>query len=445
MGEFSMHRKTKQVSAAVLATALAASLSACGSDSGSNSGAAEGSSPAGGKGGKVTIELAISKASQDSAFVNEELLKKFEDETNIHVNLQLLPSEQITTVLQTKLAVGETPDIVQYNLASAVTDLNLERNFEILDNEPWVGRLLNKEVLSANGHVYGFHVSQDTGMQGVVYNKDIFKELGLSIPKTYEEFLAVCEQIKAKGITPLFMPFKDQWATNIWVSAALADYADKNDPTLFNDLNANKKQWNEIPQLEAIIDQQYQLYKKGYTNADVLSDSYDMAVGKFLNKEVAMMFMGDWLIQDVETKDPNVHLGLFPIPYADNVKMGASPLGGQLFIPKQAKHMAEAKKFLEFLGSKDVAQQIVTEQKYVSIFNDVQTPELPEYKQEIVDNYITPKKTVITMEGYLQVDMSEMYRSFQDVYAGGKSPKEALDAWNTKFHQLMKDKGVAGF
>jgi ABC-type sugar transport system, periplasmic component len=434
-----MKQTTKRVSAVLAASALAVSLTACGNSGDDSSNASSGS------GGKVTIELAISKASQDSAFVDQDLLDQFEKETNIKVNLQLLPSEQITTVLQTKLAVGETPDIVQYNLASAVTDLNLERNFEILDNEPWVSRVVNKNVLSAHGHVYSFQVSQDTGMQGVVYNKDIFNELGLSVPKSYEEFIAVSQKIKDAGITPIFMPFKDAWATNIWTSAALADYASKNDPTLFDDLNTNKKKWNEIPELATIIDQQYQLYKQGLTNADVLSDSYDMAVGKFLNKEVAMMFMGDWLIQDVETKDPNVHLGLFPVPYADNVLMGASPLGGQLFIPKQAKHLAEAKKFLEYLGSKEVAQQIVTEQKYVSNFSDVTTPELPEYKQEIVDNYITPQKTVTTMEGYLQVDMSEMYRSFQDVYAGGKSAKEALDAWNTKFQQLMKDKGVEGF
>ncbi|MBB6729462.1 ABC transporter substrate-binding protein [Cohnella zeiphila] len=440
-----MQSKTKRTSALLLASALAVSLTACGSNSGSNAGSGGGSSASSGSGGKVTIELAISKSSQDSAFVNEDLLKKFEDQTNIHVNLQLLPAEQTTTVLQTKLAVGDTPDLVQYNLAGADSDLNLSRNFEILDNEAWTSRILNKDVLSADGHVYSFHVSQDTGMQGVVYNKDIFKELGLSIPKNYDEFLAVCEKIKAKGITPIFMPFKDAWATNIWPSAALADYASKSDPNLWQDLNSGKRKWSDVPELETIVNQQYDLFKKGYTNADVLSDSYDMAVGKFLDKEVAMMFMGDWLIQDVVNKDSNMHLGLFPIPYADNVKMGASPMGGQLFIPKKSKHMAEAKKFLDFLASQEVAQQIVNEQKYVSNFNDVKSPELPEYKQEIVDNYITPKNTVTTMEAYMLVDYTEMYRDYQDVYAGSKSAKEAIAAWDKKFQQLMKDKGIAGF
>ncbi|MEK3885752.1 ABC transporter substrate-binding protein [Paenibacillus sp. PL2-23] len=437
-----MKKKTKQWTMGVVAAMVALSLTACGAN-GNNENAASGDG--GGKGEKVTIELAISKSSQDSAFVAQSLLDEFEAETNIKVNLQLLPAEQTTTVLQTKLAVDETPDIVQYNLASATTDLNLERNFEILDNEPWVSRLLNKEVLSAYGHVYSFHVSQDTGMQGVVYNKDMFQELGLDIPTTYEEFLAVCEAIKAAGITPVFMPFKDAWAANIWPAAAFADYAAKNDPTLFQDLNSNKKQWTDVPAFETFLAQQYEIYEKGYTNADILSDSYDMAAGKFLNKEVAMMFMGDWLIQDITNQDPSMNIGLFAIPSSDDALLGASPLGGQLFIPKKAKHMAEAKKFLEFIAKKEVAQKIVDEQKYVSIFNDVTTPELPGYKQEIVDNYITPQKTTLTTDAYMLVDRSELYRSLQDQFTGAKSPKDVLTAWNDKFAALMKDKGVEGF
>lgn len=441
-----MNYALKRTTTAVIAGLLALSLAACGSGGAkSNNTAQDGNNSGGAKGDKVTIELAISKSSQDSAFIQQDILDEFEKQTNIKVNLQLIPAEQTTTVLQTKLAVEETPDIIQYNLASATTDLNLERNFEILDDEPWASRILNKDVLSAYGHIYSFHVSQDTGMQGVVYNKDIFDELGLSIPKNFEEFLAVCEKIKASGVTPVFMPYKDNWAANIWPAAAFANFVAKSDPTFFDDLNSNKKKWSDIPEFQTFLQQQYDVYKQGYTNADVLSDSYDMAVGKFLNKEVAMMFMGDWLIEGVLKQDPNMHLGVFPIPSEEDASLGASPLGGQLFIPKKAKHLAEAKEFLNFLGSKEIAQKIVDSKGYVSNLNDVTTPELPDYKQEIVDNYITPKKTVLTTDAYTLVDRSELYRLLQDQFAGGLTPEEVLKAWDEKFSQLMADKEIPGF
>lgn len=431
----------KKTATVLLAGLLSIALTACGSGSSDSGSSAIGES----KGGKVTLELAISKSSQDSAFIQQDILDEFEKQTNIAVNLQLIPAEQTTTVLQTKLAVDETPDIIQYNLASAVTDLNLERNFEILDNEPWASRIVNKDVLSAGGHIYSFHVSQDTGMQGVVYNKQIFADLGLSIPKNFEQFLEVSEKIKASGITPVFMPYKDAWAANIWPAAAFADFVSKNDPTFFEDLNSNKRKWSDIPEFKTFLEQQYEVYKKGYTNADVLSDSYDMAVGKFLNKEVAMMFMGDWLIEGVAQQDPSMELGVFPIPSSEDASLGASPLGGQLFIPKKAKHLEEAKKFLDFIASKDVAQKIVDSKGYVSNLSDVTTPELPAYKQDIVDNYITPKKTVLTTDAYMLVDRSELYRLLQDQFAGGMTPEEVLKAWDEKFSQLMQDKGVAGF
>ncbi|WP_405172783.1 ABC transporter substrate-binding protein [Paenibacillus sp. FSL H8-0280] len=433
--------KRKKAISIILASLLSVSLTACGSG-GTDSGTAAGGDS---KSGKVTLELAISKSSQDSAFIQQDILDAFEKQTNIRVNLQLIPAEQTTTVLQTKLAVDETPDIIQYNLASAVTDLNLERNFEILDNEPWASRIVNKDVLSSGGHLYSFHVSQDTGMQGVVYNKQIFEELGLSIPTNYEEFLAICEKIKASGITPVFMPYKDAWAANIWPAAAFADFVAKNEPTFFDELNSNKKKWSDIPKFKTFLEQQYEIYTKGYTNTDVLSDSYDMAVGKFLNKEVAMMFMGDWLIEGVAEQDPNMELGVFPIPSLDNASLGASPLGGQLFIPKKSKHLDEAKQFLDYIASKDVAQQIVDSKGYVSNFSDVTTPELPAYKQDIVDNYITPKKTVLTTDAFMLVDRSELYRLLQDQFAGGLSPEEVLKSWDEKFSQLMQDKGIEGF
>ncbi|CAM4305432.1 hypothetical protein [Paenibacillus macerans] len=136
--------RKKKITALALASLLSISLAACGSGgSGSGSGSAAGGENGGnGAGGKkVTIELAISKSSQDSAFIQQDLLDEFEQKTNIHVNLQLIPAEQTTTVLQTKLAVEETPDIIQYNLARSELYRLLQDQF--------AGGLTPEEVLKA--------------------------------------------------------------------------------------------------------------------------------------------------------------------------------------------------------------------------------------------------------------------------------------------------------
>ncbi len=49
-------------------------------------------------------------------------------------------------------------------------------------------------------------------MHGFYYNKEIFKELGLSVPKTQDEFFAVLEKIKSKSrYTPISLGTNDKW------------------------------------------------------------------------------------------------------------------------------------------------------------------------------------------------------------------------------------------
>src|SRR5204862_5093907 len=57
-----------------------------------------------------------------------------------------------------------------------------------------------------------FCVPMASVIHGFIYNKDIFKELGLSEPTTEEEFFAVLDKIKADGkYVPLVMGTNDTW------------------------------------------------------------------------------------------------------------------------------------------------------------------------------------------------------------------------------------------
>ena len=57
-----------------------------------------------------------------------------------------------------------------------------------------------------------FCVPMASVIHGFIYNKDIFKELGLEEPKTEDEFFAVLDKIKADGTyVPLVLGTNDQW------------------------------------------------------------------------------------------------------------------------------------------------------------------------------------------------------------------------------------------
>ena len=68
-------------------------------------------------------------ASQDWITEAEQALgKKFEEQTGIHIDYQIIPSDQYFNVLQTKLNAGEATDI--FGGQSGVTDLKLQYNVE---------------------------------------------------------------------------------------------------------------------------------------------------------------------------------------------------------------------------------------------------------------------------------------------------------------------------
>ena len=58
-----------------------------------------------------------------------------------------------------------------------------------------------------DGKIYG--IPYATNADGVIYNKDIFNELGLQIPKTWDEFVDVSNKIKDSGKLPLYLTLKD--------------------------------------------------------------------------------------------------------------------------------------------------------------------------------------------------------------------------------------------
>src|SRR4029078_891041 len=151
-------------------------------------------------------------ASQGWIFDSEQALgKKFEEKTGIHIDYQVIPADQYFSVLKTKLNSGEGPDI--FGGQSGVTDLkvqyNVEKNAVDLSNEAWAK--LEDPLVAAqstvDGKLYGLTLWDIYGTTWVVnYNKAIFEKLGLSEPKTYADFKALCQKLMDAGIQPLYEP-----------------------------------------------------------------------------------------------------------------------------------------------------------------------------------------------------------------------------------------------
>ena len=138
----------------------------------------------------------------------QELAKQFEAETGIHVDYQIIPSDQYFNVLKTKLNSGEATDIFggQTGKSDLKLQYDVENNAVDLTGEEWTSRIdpAALDMSSLDGKVYGAEIWDIVASNYfvMVYNKDIFEQLGISVPKDFDEFKAACTTIKDAGITP---------------------------------------------------------------------------------------------------------------------------------------------------------------------------------------------------------------------------------------------------
>lgn len=447
--QMKLFKKRGLKAAAVGALALTL-LAGCGSNSAPNNGEQSGGNKEGSKKAATTITLEAGQAMKENypfAF-SQATLDEFEQQTGIKVNVIIDPDNQVKNVLQTKLTTGETPDLVVYNKVSAENELNSATTMLNLNDEPWIERLSNPDMVKApDGNVYGFVMQSPLDAQVVVYNKEIFADLGLSVPTSYEEFLAVCEAILQSGITPIFGPFKDQWTFQIWAAGPFGYVAEVEKPGLWEQINSNEVKFADVPEFEEILAKGLQLIEKNYISKSALSDDYNMAPDVFSKKKAAMMVMGDWFITDMATKDPSLDLGIFPVPAFDGKELmiSQSQIGGMVHIPKAAKNIEEAKQFINFISQKEQMDRAQLEQPFMPSVIDASEPELSPLQQEIYDNYIATSRSTVEMNAFMKVDLTELWKYYQDMIAGVKTPKEVLEAWDKKFAELMKATDQPGF
>ena len=121
-------------------------------------------------------------------------------------------------LVKTKLSTGDMADVFWYNSGSLLQALSPEKTLVDLTNDPAL-KDTDPSFLPAvtqNGKVYGAPWGTAMG-GGILYNKDVYSQLGLSVPKTWAEFESNSDKIKAAGITPVLGTLKDTFTSQLYV------------------------------------------------------------------------------------------------------------------------------------------------------------------------------------------------------------------------------------
>ncbi len=203
-----------------------------------------------------------------------------------------------------------------------------------------------RTAFTFNGEVYG----ECYGVEywPVWYNKDVFAELGLSVPKTWEEFIDVCETLKANNVTPLMQTVLGRWPTFIMFEEMIIG----EDPQLYLDLCEGKAKYTD-ERVKKAFELWGDMINKGYftdPGTDLFTDSANL----FNKDELGMVVCGTWYYTSVLTANnvPEEKIGAFILPShnpdaGNNIILEAMPI----VAGKNSPNLEAAKQVTDWLMS----------------------------------------------------------------------------------------------
>lgn len=386
----------------------------------------------------------------------QKAIEMYQDETGNKVDPQIFPDDQFKNVISTKLASGDTPDV--FAIWPIISQFNIGL-LEPLDGS-WTSKInadraKKMEYSSLKDGKFYTAPYGAVSLQGIMYNKEVFKSAGITPPlKTYDDFLAACEAIKKLGITPLTLPSKEGWTTQIVFYAGSA-YIPAKDSQFGANIASNKVKPSQVPEIIDLFNRVLAVKDKGYTNEDYLSTTMAMAEQALAEGKTAMVFGGAWLYSDFNNnyKDKVESIGMTACNWGDDaadLSIVMRRSGNGLYVPVASKHKTEAKEFVNFVMSDKVMQAMyeispgineIGVKTKASDWDIKMKGYVDAGTAKINDDIINSTLVAFPGSGFDVGDFSATCRSIWE----GKDLKKGLDDWYEEYAKVNKAKKVSGF
>ena len=210
-------------------------------------------------------------------------------------------------ILNTLIARGEMGDIVQLKTPEAYVNSGIlgEISPELILETGL------ESTYAVQGRIYG--VGAVNATSGIIYNKELFEKYNIEVPETYQEFLAVCDKLRRLGITPVGVGGSDLWHMEYWVNHFFrSDVLYMNGDWLAQ-CSAGQVSWLD-DEITLMLTHMTQLFSEGRVDSNWLSTPDGSLAYMMSEGEVAMIYSGAWVSQEIQRLNPNLELGWFYVP-----------------------------------------------------------------------------------------------------------------------------------
>lgn len=315
---------------------------------------------------QVQLEFFQNKSEAKESF--DKLIEKFNKEQSAIKVTQVNPPDA-ETVLKTRLVKNDVPDIMALGATDTFSVLSQSHIFMEQTDQDLID-LINPSYLQMVTDTSGMDeltaIPYATNANGIMYNKTLFKEMGLTVPKTWDELIQTAEKIKDAGKIPFYLTYKDDWQASLAFNA-LASNLEGID--FYLERRENKatfqERYREVAEKQlAILD---------YGHGDNFGKTYADGNRAFANGEAYMYIQGTWAIPEIRKANPDIEIGFFAFPTSNNedeIKL-VNGIDTLLAVSEDTEYKEESMEFIRFLLRKDNIKQYITEQNLFSAVEGV--------------------------------------------------------------------------
>lgn len=353
-------------------------------------------------------------------------------------------------LVKTRLATGEMNDIFYYNSGSLLQALHPSDTLVDLSQEPFIANIAESflPTVSQNGGIFGVPVGYASA-GGILYNKKVYEDLGLSVPKTWDEFAANNEKIKAAGISPVLQTYGDTWTSQLFVLADNYNVAQAV-PNFAEDYTNNKAKYAAIPEAMAGFEHLQEGFEKDWYQQDFATARFEQGLEMLANGEVPQYPMLTQVMNAVASNWPDKvnDVGFFAQPGPDAAKNGATiwmPLA--FYIPKTSAHIDVAKDFFAFVastaGTDAITAKVTPAGPYL-----IKGAKLPDDVLPFVNDlngYIDSGNAYPALEFLSPIKGPNLEQICVAVGTGQMTPEEAAAAYDLDVEKQAQQLGLPGW
>ncbi len=285
--------------------------------------------------------------------------KLFEKESGIKVSFSIYAADVYPRALQTMLTAGEAADIFMEQSTRWYLGSSMDPQKYCIDltNEEWTTRLKKGwlPAVTYKGRVYGLIIWDDTVGWVYTYNDKIFKKLGLTAPRTTQEFMDVCQRIKQAGIVPIYEPGASRWHSAL-TFFEMGGTFEQNDPGLYDRLNTNRATFAGYEPFRLVLGQIQTAVRRGYFGTDFMANTIEGSRTALAAGTAAMTLDKIGFARSALKANPDSGAeswGMFPIPWLDNRTVSIERSAPTWFGNAKSRDPDAVRAFFRFLTRED--------------------------------------------------------------------------------------------